>query len=146
MAIVRYDPFRLDFPELFSWLRAPEPHPPFVDFAGESAMRVEEFTEDDQLVIRAELPGVDPDKDIEVTVAGGMLTIRAERHEEKTEGDRKKGYRSEFRYGALVRTMPLPAGVDETDVKASYADGILEVRMPLGTLDRPSARIPVRRG
>ncbi len=144
MALVRYDPFRLDFPELFSWLRNPEVRL-FPDFAGESSMRVEEFIEDDHLVIRAELPGVDPDRDIEVTVAGGMLTIRAERHEEKTEGDGKKGYRSEFRYGALVRTMPLPAGVADSDIEATYADGILEVRLPVGSLDRPTKRIAITR-
>ncbi len=144
MSLVRYDPFRLDFPELFSWLRVPETRL-LPDFAGESSMRVEEFIEDDHLVIRAELPGVNPEKDLEVTVANGMLTIRAERHEEKTEGDGKRGYRSEFRYGALVRTMPLPAGVAETDVTATYSDGILEVRLPMGTLERPATRIPIIR-
>ena len=104
------------------------------------AMRMEEFVDGDTLVVRAELPGVDPDKDVEITVDNGVLTISAERREEKVEGEEgTSGYRSEFRYGSYRRSMTLPAGATEDDVKATYTDGILEVRVPIGT-EKPSPR------
>jgi HSP20 family protein len=107
---------------------------------GHLAMRMEEFVEGDTLVIRAELPGIDPEKDVEITVENGVLTIAAERREEVVEGEAgKSGYRSEFRYGSYRRSMTLPAGATEDDVKATYADGILEVRVPVG-VEKPTTR------
>jgi HSP20 family molecular chaperone IbpA len=76
--------------------------------------------------LRAELPGIDPEKDVEITVDDGVLTVKAERREEK-----KEGGRSEFRYGSFARSVTLPAGADEENVAASYRDGILEVRTPI---------------
>jgi len=97
--------------------------------AGET-IRVEELLEDDKLVIRAELPGIDPEKDVEVSVSGGVLHIAATRSE-KFERTTHEGLRSEFRYGSSARSIPLPAGTYETEVVATYADGILEVRLPI---------------
>ena len=92
------------------------------------------------------MPGIDPDKDVDIAVADGMLTIQAERREEKKQ-EGKAGYRSEFRYGMFRRTMPLPAGVKDDDIKASYVDGILEVRVPAAEQPAPAIRkIPVSRG
>jgi HSP20 family protein len=91
-------------------------------------------------VVRAELPGIDPEKDVEITVDNGVLTITAERREEKVEGEEgTSGYRSEFRYGSYRRSMTLPTGATEDDVKATYTDGILEVRVPIGT-EKPTPR------
>jgi HSP20 family protein len=96
--------------------------------AGE-LIRVEEFREDGTLVIRADLPGIDPDKDVELTVTDGMLHIEAERHEE--EKREEKGYvRQELRYGALSRSLPLPEGVTAADITATYKAGVLEIRIP----------------
>ncbi|GAA1496107.1 Hsp20/alpha crystallin family protein [Paeniglutamicibacter kerguelensis] len=95
-----------------------------------STMRVEEIVEDNTLVVRAELPGIDPDKDVEVSVEDGVLTISA-RREDKSETRQEGMYRSEFRYGSMLRRIALPEGVSESDVKASYKDGILEVRTPM---------------
>ena len=106
-------------------------------------LRVEELTDGDTLVVRAELPGIDPDKDVEISLHDGMLHIRAERRESTESKDRGE-YRSEFRYGMLERTLPLPAGVTESEVKATYKDGILEVRLPRSTEAR-SATVPVVR-
>lgn len=89
-------------------------------------IRIEETEEDGAYVVRAELPGVDPDKDVEVTVERGVLTIQAERSEEK-----KDKQRSEFRYGAFARAVALPEGVEEEDVAADYENGILTVRAPM---------------
>jgi HSP20 family protein len=92
-------------------------------------MRVEEFTEDGMLVVRAELPGLDPEKDIDISVTGDVLHIVAERRaEEKTEG--RNYVRKEHRYGSFQRDFLLPKGTSQADIKASYKDGILEVRVP----------------
>ena len=80
-------------------------------------VRIEHFEEDGVLVVRFEMPGIDPDKDVEVTIDNGVLHIKAERREE-TKGD-GQGYRSEFRYRSFARAVSLPAGADEADVKAT---------------------------
>ncbi|ORA83507.1 hypothetical protein BST28_01075 [Mycolicibacter kumamotonensis] len=85
-------------------------------------IRLEDRMEDGHYVVRAELPGVDPAKDVDVTVHDGQLTIKAER----TESKEAKG-RSEFSYGSFVRSVTLPAGADEDDITASYDKGILTV-------------------
>jgi HSP20 family protein len=103
----------------------------------------EEGVEDDTCVIRAELPGVDPDKDVEISVADGILHLHAER-EERTEEELPSGYRSEFHYGSLERSIRLPEGVTEADIKASYKDGILEVRVPAPKpATKPSTKIAI---
>jgi HSP20 family protein len=94
-----------------------------------AAMRVEQFVEDGQIVVRAELPGIDPDRDVEVSVDDGVLTIRAERQADERK-ETAHGFRSEFRYGRLVRQIRLPAGTTADMITARYADGVLEVRMP----------------
>ncbi len=95
----------------------------------EDLIRVEEYRQDGTLVVRADLPGIDPDSDVELTVSEGMLHIRAERREE--EKREEKGYlRRELRYGSLSRTLPLPEGVSESDITATYNAGILEIRVP----------------
>lgn len=113
---------------------------------GSHVMRLEEYLEDDTCVIRAELPGIDPDKDVQISVADGILHLRAER-EERTEEKQPDGYRSEFHYGRLARSIRLPEGATESDVTATYKDGILEVRVPAPkTAATPKeTRIPITR-
>ena len=111
-------------------------------FEEDDFIRVEEVVEDHTLVIRAELPGVDPDKDVELTVDNGRLTVRAERHEEKEEKDRHRR-RSEFRYGSFTRSVQLPAGASEADVKATFANGILEVRVPVDGAKAEAKKIAI---
>jgi len=93
-------------------------------------IRVEEFVDGTTQVVRAEMPGIDPEKDVDVSVTNGVLHIRAQR-EEKSEEKSKDGYRSEFRYGSFTRDIPLPDGIKDDDVTASYRDGVLEVRAPV---------------
>lgn len=100
-------------------------------------MQVEEYVEDGHCVIRLEIPGIDPDKDVDVEVGGGAVHVTA-RREERTKEDRPDAYRSEFRYGSFERYIPLPDGATESDVTATYRDGILEVRLPVA----PAAEKP----
>jgi HSP20 family protein len=94
----------------------------------EELIRVEEFRGDGTLVIRADLPGIDPDEDVELTVSDGMLYIEAERREE--EKREEKGYvRRELRHGSLSRSLPLPEGVTAADITATYKAGVLEIRI-----------------
>jgi HSP20 family protein len=137
-ALSQRDPFGdwlFDWPDLF---RGFEPVRPLL--AGQ--LQVEEFIDGGKLVIRVELPGIDPDKDVELTVSEGALQVRAERRQEKTV-EEKEVYRSELRYGAFSRVLPLPVGTSEKDITATYAAGILEVRVPFDQKKAEATRIPV---
>ena len=111
----------------------------------QSDLKIEEFEDDGHLVVRAEMPGIDPDNDVEITVSDQMLNLRAERRSETSSED-KKGYRSEFHYGMFSRSIRLPAGATGDDVTATYNDGVLEVRIPIDTAEVTSKKIPVSRG
>lgn len=111
---------------------------------GGAEMKVEEFREGDEMVVRAELPGVDPDTDIDVTVKDGALRIHARRVQESKHED-DTSYRSEFQYGSLTRALPLPAGATSADVKASYHDGILEVRVPVDEHTAAEQKVAISR-
>ncbi len=101
-------------------------------------VRVEDYLEEGNYVVRAELPGMDPEKDVEVTVDDDVLTISGERREEMREKHRR-----EFHYGSFRRTLSLPRGVRPDQITASYTNGVLEVRVPLGGEAAPSVRIPI---
>ena len=108
--------------------------------------RVEEFQDGNTVVIRAELPGIDPEKDVELTVVDDTLRLKAQKREQ-TEHRDKRSYRSEIRYGSFARTLPLPEGTKEEDISASYTDGVLEVRAPVRdqALQQAARKIPVSR-
>jgi HSP20 family protein len=118
-----FDLFEPEFGRFF------EGFPPLVAWH-DGRMRIEEEMQDGTLVIRAELPGIDPDKDVAIMVTDDRLTIQAQRRSEETE-KKEHSYRSEFRYGSLMRTVALPKGTTTDDVTATYTDGILEVRVPM---------------
>lgn len=86
------------------------------------AMRLEEEIKDGHYLIRAEIPGVYPAKDIDITICDHQLSIKAER----TERAEASG-RSEFHYGSFIRTVALPAEADADDITATYDNGILTV-------------------
>jgi HSP20 family protein len=106
----------------------------------EHELRCEQYVEDGRVVVRAELAGFDPDRDVEVTVRDGTLRIAAARRDER----REHSY-SEFFYGRLVRTMTLPPGADQDAVTASYHDGILEVVVPVQRGRAEPRRVPITR-
>jgi HSP20 family protein len=112
------------------------------DWPTAEMIRVDEFRENGTLVVRAELPGLDPDKDVELTVVDGTLRIKAERKEEETTED-KSYVRHELRYGSFTRVLPLPEGVAEADVKANYVNGILEIRIPAPVAEPAATKIPI---
>ncbi len=108
-------------------------------------IKVEEFVDGEQLVVMAEIPGVDPDRDIDVSIDSGVLTIAAERRE-SSRGKFDKGFHSEFRYGSFVRQVRLPPGTSPEVVSATYKDGVLEIRMPKPSAEAASGRIQIQRG
>jgi HSP20 family protein len=127
---------RAMFADLMDWLEGGFPGLPIMrPFTGVQPMRVEDYVDQGQYVLRAELPGIDPEKDVDISVDSGVLTVRAERREEK-----KVGGRSEFRYGSFTRSATLPPGADEDSVTASYRDGILEVKTALKEEKKPEPR------
>jgi HSP20 family protein len=132
----------LDWPNLTGWFDWPTRA---AASGGDRMLRIEESFDKDTLVIRAEMPGIDPDKDVTIEMQDHTLEIRAERREEQTSEDNGTR-RSEFRYGSFYRAVPLPADAKETDVKATYNDGILEVRIPCTPTPEPKRhRIAIKR-
>lgn len=88
--------------------------------------------EGDNVVVRAQLPGMDA-KDLNVEVTREAVSITGERrYEQKTEGsEASKGFfKSEFRYGKFRRVVPLPVAVQNDKVQADYKDGVLTLTLP----------------
>ena len=99
-----------------------------------------EVSETDQEVrIAAELPGMN-EKDVELTVKDGMLTLRGEKKSEHE--DKERGW-SERSYGRFERRIALPDGVEEDRCEATFRDGLLTVTVPKSEESRRSRRIPI---
>lgn len=93
--------------------------------------------------ITAELPGMD-EKNVEVNLANGGLTIRGEKNEEKEEKE-KDYYVSERRYGAFQRYFDLPDGVDAEKIAATFKNGVLKVTLPkTAEAQKPAKKIEVK--
>ena len=88
---------------------------------------LESFLKDGELVVRVDVPGIDPDA-LDISVEGDRLTIRGERKNEREETQNGHSYR-EVVYGTFERTVTLPWDVDAESVKASCKDGVLEITM-----------------
>lgn len=96
---------------------------------------VEIFETENEVVVKAELPGIDP-KNVTVTVTAEGLTIKGEAKIEQEEKGRNY-YRRELRYGTYERTIPLSAEVKSDETKATFRHGILEVTVPKAERVRP---------
>lgn len=141
MKMMRWDPFdemgtlgrsmeRL-FDDFFT--RRPDREPAMLEW--EPA--IEMFETDQDVVVRAALPNIDP-KQIDITVTGDAITLRGEsKHEEEHTG--RNYVRREFRHGSFSRTLPLPTEVKSAEAKATYKDGVLEVRIPKSERVTPRA-------
>jgi HSP20 family protein len=96
---------------------------------GGEVLHVDEFVEDEVIVVRAELPGIDPERDLEVDVADDILRISAERAEDASLATRAYLHR-ELARGSARRVLPMPSGTRADTVLATYRDGVLEVPVP----------------
>ncbi len=91
----------------------------------EWAPAIDVVTQDGDLVIKAELPGVKPE-DVDITLQNNVLTLSGERKAEQEE-ERGGYYVRERRYGSFSRSLTVPEGVDESKIHARYENGVLEV-------------------
>ena len=132
MTLVRWDPFR-DLMGLHQ--RFTQPAVGSDDSYGSWAPTVDIFERGDDLVIRAELPGVERD-DIDVRVEDNTLMLSGERKRE-SEFDEENAYRLERVYGKFLRSFRLPKTVDATRIEASYKNGVLEISLPKAEEARP---------
>ena len=132
MTLVRWDPFR----ELMN-LRRRLGHPASEadDFYGAWAPAVDIFENGDDLVIRAEIPGVDKD-DVDICVRNNSLTLRGERKREQ-EVNEDSAYRLERSYGNFVRSFGLPRTVDSSRISAKYSNGVLDIILPKAEEAKP---------
>jgi HSP20 family protein len=90
---------------------------------------IESYVDQDTLVVRADLPGIDP-KNVDISVVGNNLVIRGQRESTKEEKGRDY-YHREISYGTFQRSIPLPEGVKADQIKASYKSDVLELTAPL---------------
>ncbi|GAB4286770.1 MAG: Hsp20/alpha crystallin family protein [Coriobacteriia bacterium] len=130
MAIVRWDPFgevlrmQRDMDRIFSRLGGAGREDADVAWMP----KIDVKRSGDDILVRAELPGIDPD-DVDIEVTDNVLTIRGERRiEENKEGE--DWLVCESCYGSFERSLTIPDGVEADSITATYADGILEVHVP----------------
>lgn len=102
--------------------------------------------ENGTLKVTAELPGIDPEKDVEITIEGDVLLIKGKKMatEEVTEKDR---YIRERHFGSFERRIPLPDGVDPEEIEATYDKGVLTVLVPMPLeADKMVRKVPISVG
>jgi HSP20 family protein len=91
------------------------------------APAIESKVDNGNLIIKADLPGIDPNE-VSISVLGNQLTIEGERKREEKKEEKDYFYQ-EVAYGKFSRTIPLPEGVDADKVKANYKNGVLEITL-----------------
>jgi HSP20 family protein len=105
--------------------------------------KVDVVENDKEIKVTAELPGID-EKEIDLSLSRGALTIRGEKQKEK-EGRGKDYYRMERSFGAFSRVIPLPAEVDDENVQASFRKGVLSITLPKTVQElRETKKVPVK--
>ena len=95
---------------------------------GDFAPSIDVSETDKEIVVSAELPGIEPE-DINITLEHNTLTISGEKRAEKEEKG-KRYYRLERSYGTFQRTIPLPEGIDEDKIDATFKRGVLKITLP----------------
>lgn len=141
MALTRWDPFRdlvslqermnRLFEDSLSRSKATDDEMPM----GAWTPAVDIYETTDEIVLRADLPGVDQ-KDIDLRIENNSLTVRGERRFMK-ETKEEDYHRIERSYGVFSRSFQLPGSIDQGGVAASHRDGVLEVHMPKRPETRP---------
>jgi HSP20 family protein len=145
MTLARWRPFDLTFDTFDDIVRRT-----FGDFGSNLlssrqgwAPAVDVYVEGDELHVKVELPGIDPDSDVDIQVEDGVLSISGERKQEQTREE--DGWsRREMHYGGFERRITLPDGVDAENVRAAYDAGVLDVTVPLPA--RPKTKVKVEVG
>jgi HSP20 family protein len=129
MYLTTLDPFTRDFDRIvrraFGTGFAP---------ASTTALPMDTVRRDGELVLRFDVPGVDPEK-IDVTVDRGVLTVSATREETRTEGE--SPVVRERRFGSFRRSIRLAENLDADSIEASNHDGVLEIRIPVREEAKP---------
>lgn len=116
--------------------------PLFNDQEGSGFVPAMETTRDgDDLVLKVDLPGIDPDKDLDVELSGNVLTISGERRTE----NKSDGFR-EVRYGRFSRSIEVPEDISADAVGADYDAGVLTVRIPGAYASSTATKIKVGSG
>ena len=139
MSLIRWDPFddlaslRESMDKLFEEFFTRRPDRIRAPVVWQPA--IEAYETDGDVVVRAELPGIDP-KQVEISVTEDTLTLKGEAKIEQEEKKRNY-YRRELRYGSFVRSIALPAGVQGDKASASYRNGILEIKVPKSERAKP---------
>jgi HSP20 family protein len=141
MALVRWEPFRELAAlqnEMGRWMSQLGGTAPTAGNGQSSTWlpAVDVWETDDELVLSFDLPGIPEDK-IAVELDDNVLTVTGER-ERTQEHSSERFYRFERRHGQFARSVTLPAGVKEGDVKAEYKDGVLEIRVPKPEEQKPT--------
>ncbi|HYB90518.1 MAG TPA: Hsp20/alpha crystallin family protein [Candidatus Binataceae bacterium] len=98
---------------------------------------IESYVDGDKFIVRLDVPGIDP-KDIDIKVAGDVLTVKGSR-EEKRETEKPHYFQREVRYGSFERSISLPAGIKAEDLKAIFSHGVLELSAPMPKEAAPKA-------
>jgi len=134
MYITTFDPFARDFQRQVDRLTRHA-------FGQAGGMPLDVVRHENDVTLRLDVPGIDPEQ-IEVTVDRGILTISGKREEERTEND--KFFVRERTMGTFTRRLRLPETLNADAVEASYANGVLEVRIPVTEQAKPR-KIEVRK-
>jgi HSP20 family protein len=144
-ALTTRDPFAMfrdmasEFDRLFEDATWPAFRNPFRAGKGTAwTPGIDVFEKDNRLITRIDLPGMKKE-DVKVEVTDGHLAISGERKSE-VEEKKENFYRCEREYGSFYRAVPLPEGVKLDDVKATFADGVLEVSVPLPAKVEPAVK------
>ncbi len=134
--------FFREFDTLFNRMGLPEPK--FFGFEKEPTLwspDVEVLEKGNEFIVRVDVPGLKKEE-VKVEVTDEAIILQGERKQEKEE----KGegfFRSERSYGSFYRTIPLPEGVKPEEAKATVADGVLEVKMPLLKIEEKRRRLEI---
>lgn len=133
--LVRFNPLE-EFASL--WQRDWFGRAPSGDAIAEWSPRCDVTEKDAEILIHAELPGVEA-RDMEVKVLNRVLTIRGEKRVERTEDEKERHYSERF-FGSFERSIAIPENVDEEKIEATLKDGVLEVHLPRVAVATPETR------
>jgi HSP20 family protein len=131
--------FKTEMDRLFE--RFMEPWAAEMPSLGQWDLKVDVAENSQAVVVKAEVPGVDQ-KDLQISLEDGQLTIKGEKEAEKEEKD-KRYHRVERSYGAFARALRLPATVDGSKATATSKDGVVTVTLPK-TAEAKGTTIPVK--